>query len=67
MHRNMRLYGEWMYERADIADFAKLVENGMLDLNVADIAGEYPLEEWKEAWDVAAEKTRFAQLVVLKP
>ena len=67
MHKNMRIYGKWMYERQDVADLFKLVENGMLDLNVAQIVGEFPLEQWKEAWDAAAEKAGFGQSVYIKP
>lgn len=67
MHKNMRLYGKWMYEREDIDDLFKLIENGLLDIGVAQVVGEYPLEQWKEAWDAAAEKAGFAQLVVIKP
>ena len=67
MHRNMRLYGKWMFEREDITDMIKLIENGMLDLGVVQVVGEYPLEQWKEAWDKAAGKAGFGQVVVIKP
>ena len=67
MHKNMRLYGKWMYERSDIVDMVKLMERGIVDIGVAEVAGEYPLEEWKEAWDKAAEKAGFGQVVVMKP
>ena len=63
----MRLYGKWMYERSDVFDFIKLVENGMLDLGIAEIAGEYALEQCDEALDKAAEKSGFAQMVLMKP
>ena len=67
MHKNMRLYGKWMYERSDIADLAKLVENGMLDLGVVEIEGEYQLDEWKQAWDTAADIAGFARITIIKP
>lgn len=56
-----------MYERQDIFDLLKIVGNGMLDLNVGRIIGEFPLEQWKEAWDAAAENAGFAQQVLIKP
>ena len=56
-----------MYEREDIVDLVKMVENGVLDLRTIENAGQFPLEQWKEAWDDAAEKTGFDQLVVIKP
>lgn len=70
MHGNMRLYGKWMYERSDVADLFKLIENGMLKLGEAggfSVAGEYALEEWKDAWDAAAENARFGQNVLIIP
>ena len=67
MHKNQRLYGKWMYEREDITDLFKLVENGLLDIGVAELNGEFPLEQWKEAWGEAAEKARFGQFVIIKP
>jgi D-arabinose 1-dehydrogenase-like Zn-dependent alcohol dehydrogenase len=67
MHKNIRLYGKWMYEREDIADMFKMVESGLLDLNVIKIVGTYPLEKYKEAWDHAAEKVAFGTTVVIAP
>lgn len=67
MHKNMRLYGKWMYERSDVSDMIKLVENGILDLSVVEVVGEYPLEEWDEAWTKAASKAGFGQMVLMKP
>ena len=67
MHRNIRLYGKWMYEREDIADLFKLVECGVLDLNVIKIVGSYPLEKYKEAFDHAADKAAFGETVVIEP
>ena len=67
MHRNMRLYGKWMYEREDIADMFKLVENGLLDLGIQKVVGKYPLEQYKEAWDHAFEKSALGETVVMTP
>ena len=67
MHKNMRLYGKWMYERSDIFDFVKLVEGGMVDLGVLELAGSYGLEQSAECFDKAAESAGFAQGVVMKP
>ena len=67
MHKNIRLYGKWMYEREDIVDIFKMVETGLLDLNFMKIVGEYPLEKYKEAWDHAAEMAGFGETVLIKP
>ncbi|KAK3684500.1 hypothetical protein LTR37_020212 [Vermiconidia calcicola] len=67
MHKNIRLYGKWMYEREDIVDLFKMVESGVLDLRTVEVAGQFPLAQWKEAWDEAADKTMFDQVVVINP
>lgn len=70
MHGNMRIYGKWMYERSDIADMMKLIEHGLLKLGEhsgTEVVGEYPLEQWKEAWDAAAEHAGMGQGVLIKP
>ena len=56
-----------MYEHSDIADMVGLIGNGLLSLHVGNVNGEYPLEQWKEAWDEAAETAGFANLTVIKP
>ncbi|KAF2723991.1 alcohol dehydrogenase [Polychaeton citri CBS 116435] len=70
MHRNIRLYGKWMYERSDIEDLIKLAETGTLKLGKAAgslVVGEFPLEEWKQAWDCAWDNNRMGQLTLIKP
>lgn len=67
VRKNIRLQGKWMYERSDVRDFFKLVNAGLLDLSVCEVTGEFGLEEFKEAWDVAAERAGFAKTVVIRP
>ena len=70
MRKNLRLQGKWMYERSDIADMFKLVEGGMLKLGAeggAESVGEYSLEQWEEACDMAYENALMGQVVVMKP
>ena len=58
-----------MYERSDINDLFKLIENGLLKLGSAggfEIIGVYSLEEWREAWDVAAECALYGQMTLIK-
>ncbi|KAK4903067.1 hypothetical protein LTR49_026875 [Elasticomyces elasticus] len=69
MQNNMRIYGKWMYERSDINDLFKLIENGLLKLGSAggfEVTGIYPLEQWKEAWDDAAENALYGQITLIK-
>lgn len=70
MHSNMRLFGKWMYERSDILNLFKLVENGMLRLDETagiETPAVFSLQEWKEALEQAAEDAGFGQNVVIKP
>ena len=69
MQNNMRIYGKWMYERSDINDLIKLIENGLLKLGTAggfEVTGVYRLEQWKEAWDDAAENALYGQFTLIK-
>lgn len=70
MHRDIRLQGKWMYNRSDIDDLIKLVENGMLRLDAGggiDQPKTFRLEQWKEAFGMAAKKTAFGKSVVITP
>ncbi|KAK3643207.1 hypothetical protein LTR56_010354 [Elasticomyces elasticus] len=70
MRKNLRLQGKWMCERSDIADLFKMIETGVLKLGAkggVEVVGEYPLEQWKEAWDAAAENASVGRYVVIKP
>ncbi|KAK5116076.1 hypothetical protein LTR85_009358 [Meristemomyces frigidus] len=70
MHSNLRLYGKWMYERSDIADLIKLIENGPLKLGEkggSSVVAEFGLEQWKETWAAAAENTTLGEQVLMKP
>ncbi|KAK5158423.1 hypothetical protein LTS14_003442 [Recurvomyces mirabilis] len=70
MHRNLTLKGKWMCERDDIFAMLKLVETGMLPLGKkggVEVTGTFPLGEWKEAWDLAAEKAGFGEYCLLCP
>ena len=58
MHDNLTLKGTWMFTREQILEMVKLMESGMLKLADGDSMacnGSYALEDWKEAFDRAAE------------
>jgi threonine dehydrogenase-like Zn-dependent dehydrogenase len=58
MHKNKRIFGKWMYERSDREELFKLVEAGLLKLGKiggCEVGGVYGLDEWREAFDKAAE------------
>jgi hypothetical protein len=56
-----------MYERSDVRDFFKLVNTGLLDLSMCEVQGEFGLDEFRDAWDVAADTAGFAKITVMKP
>lgn len=59
MHFNLTIKGKWMYERQDIRDMIKLLENGGLRLGNDTAINSaksraFQLEDWAEAFDHAA-------------
>ena len=69
-HYNLQLKGKWMYEREDIRGFMQLVHSGLLRLGPAggnEITGKFGLEQWKEAFDLAAEKAQMGQRAIINP
>lgn len=67
MRENISLIGKWMYYRHDISAYIKMVEMGLLKLDGIKVVGEYPLEQWKEALDAAAENEGYGEIVVMAP
>ncbi|KXL43353.1 MAG: hypothetical protein FE78DRAFT_33619 [Acidomyces sp. 'richmondensis'] len=68
MRKNLRLHGKWMFERSDILNLLKLVNIGELKLGEGggtEIVGRFSLEQWKEAFDVAAENTGFGEMTLI--
>lgn len=58
MRRNLQLKGRWMYPREAISELIKMVEVGVLKLGSSaggQVVGKYGLEDWKKAFDAAAE------------
>lgn len=70
VHRDIRIHGKWMGSRKDIVDIMKLVTSGLLKLGQAggsEVVGEYPLELYREAWDVAAVNNSMGKIVTITP
>jgi D-arabinose 1-dehydrogenase-like Zn-dependent alcohol dehydrogenase len=70
MRFDIKMHGKWMCSRNDIALLVKMVEIGLLRLDEranVKIVGEFKLEQWKEAFDVAWENARQGQIAVFKP
>ena len=70
MHGNIQVKAKWMYERSDMRDLVKMLEVGTLKIGPEvgqKVCGSFPLEDWKKAFDVAAENAAFGEIVVLKP
>ena len=61
---DIELKGQWMYSPSVIRDMIKLIESGVLDLSRVTIAGKFDLEQWEQAFDVAA-NMRFDEMTVL--
>ena len=63
---NLQITGKWMYERRAIGMLMKMVEVGVLKLGREE-AWSFALEEWQEAFDMAAKKARWGQVVMFEP
>ncbi|KAL3485757.1 hypothetical protein BJX62DRAFT_247310 [Aspergillus germanicus] len=68
MVNNITLKGKMMYEREAIVHFLKMLERGLLPLG-KDLMDTkvFSLEEWKAAFDTAAEHSGVGKCVVLAP
>jgi len=64
--KNLTIRGSYMYQREDVKGLIKLVESGRLPIGKTGgfpIVGEFPLEKYEEALDMA-EKTPFMEGLV---
>lgn len=67
--KGLRLQGTWMYTGEQVKEVLRLVETGVLKLGEragAKCVGEYGLEEWEEAFRVAAREGRTGKYVMLR-
>ena len=67
---NLQLKGRWMWDREHIAGFMRLVHGGLFKLGPKggnEITGKFGLEQWNEAFDMAAEKARPGQMTLMIP
>ena len=68
MGNNLTLKGKLMYEREDMVAFVKMLEMGLFPKGKDFVqAKSFGLENWKEAFDAAAEYTGIGKLVVITP
>ena len=70
MHFEITIKGKWMYRRDDIPALITMVERGVLGGAEEDgckVIGKFALEDWKDAWDLAAEKSGLGESVVIAP
>jgi threonine dehydrogenase-like Zn-dependent dehydrogenase len=67
MRQNITLKGKWMYYREDIPAFIRMVEIGMVKLDLVKVVGKFQLQEWEKGFDVAAENTGIGEIAVITP
>ncbi|OKL63281.1 hypothetical protein UA08_01865 [Talaromyces atroroseus] len=67
VQRSLALKGKWMYEREDVVRLIHMVESGRLRLGKKGIIGRFGLEQWKQAFDAAAEQSGPGQMAVIVP
>ncbi|EXJ80718.1 hypothetical protein A1O3_07002 [Capronia epimyces CBS 606.96] len=65
---NITIKGKLMYERDDIVLFVKMLERGLFPRGKDLVDPKvFKMEEWKEAFDVAAEWTGIGKTVMIEP
>ena len=67
---NLQIKGKWMYDREDIAGFMRMVHSGIFKLGKKggnEVTGKFGLEQWDEAFSMAAEKARMGQMTLMIP
>ena len=70
VHKNLVLKGKWMYNREDIGALIKMVEVGVLKLGESagcKVVGKYAMEDWKNAFDAAAENAGMGMAALIAP
>jgi threonine dehydrogenase-like Zn-dependent dehydrogenase len=67
MFRDIQLKGKWMYERKDVTALIQMVNTGVLKLDGVEVIGEFGLDEWERAFEVAAGHGDIGQVTVLSP
>lgn len=70
LHRNLTLKGKWMFEREDIRNMIKMVENGVLKLGESaelSVSGKFGLEDWDKAFTAAEKNAGMGESTVITP
>ncbi|KAK0624490.1 alcohol dehydrogenase, partial [Lasiodiplodia hormozganensis] len=70
MRQNITIKGTWMYTREQYVRLLQMVTAGILPLgkkNGLNIVGKFGLEQWKEAFDAAAERLEPGESVIFVP
>ena len=70
MHKNLQIKGKWMYNREDIGALIKMIEIGVLKLGEHEgvkIVGKFGLDEWENAFAVAAENPGMGKQTLIVP
>ncbi|KAF4542055.1 alcohol dehydrogenase [Lasiodiplodia theobromae] len=70
MRQNITIKGTWMYTREQYVRLLQIVTAGILPLgkkNGLNIVGKFGLEQWKEAFDAAAERSGPGESVIFVP
>ena len=68
--KNLTIRGQFMYEREDVRGIVKLAESGVLKLGKSGgghVVGQFPLQEWEEALDVAEKNAGAGKMVMFTP
>ncbi|KAF9768854.1 hypothetical protein IL306_013790 [Fusarium sp. DS 682] len=67
MLNDITVKGKWMYTKDDMRNMIKLLEAGYLKLDAAETVGNFPLEEFEKAFEMASEMSGPLSQVIISP
>jgi threonine dehydrogenase-like Zn-dependent dehydrogenase len=68
MRFDITIKGKWMYSRADNLNLWNMIMSGVLNFRkVVNMHGAFKLEDWEEAFEVAASHGRLGDIVIFTP
>lgn len=70
MVNSIDIKGRWMYSRGELRELIKMVETGVLKIGKPaghEVVGEFPLEDYEKALELATKSSAWGQQVVFVP
>ncbi|PKS08179.1 hypothetical protein jhhlp_005455 [Lomentospora prolificans] len=70
LYKSVTIKGQWMHTKEEVEELLRMVEAGIVKIGKTagyEVRGEYPLEQWSEAIELAAAGDEWAKGYVFTP